>query len=243
MPTGRPGWRSSSTATSRSLRRTSSVATSESRCPPIVRSWYAPVRSRSRATSAGTNDERVELSVRVRQRGAGIAALVDDQMQEGGAVGVGAHPLAPGGDRAGEPLLAQVRERRDVLRCVDDHLVRADRRLRREEVGLADPRRLAQRVDRARQPRLGGACVVAGPGLLSGDQHRVEVGDRAGGPARGVGLAAVRAGRPDLGRRPVLAALAERAGLGGFLACLGRRGRERVRALGPAGREDRPAAR
>ena len=80
--------------------------------------------------------ERVELRVGVLERGPGVGALVDDQVHVG-RVGVGAHPLAPGADRAGEPLRRQAGERGLVLRGADDHLVGAQSRLGAEQVGLA----------------------------------------------------------------------------------------------------------
>ncbi len=107
--------------------------------------------------------ERVELGVGVLERGPGAAALVDDQLHVGG-VGVGAHPLAPGLHRRAELLLAQLGHRGDVLRCVDDHLVGAGRRARGEEVGLAGPPRLQQRV--------AGAGEGARLALVASDAHR-----------------------------------------------------------------------
>ena len=53
----------------------------------------------------GDEAQRVELRVGVLERGARVGALVDDQVDVGGLLGVGAHALAPGGDRAGEALL------------------------------------------------------------------------------------------------------------------------------------------
>ena len=79
--------------------------------------------------------ERVQLGVRVRQRGAGLAPLVDDQLDVG-AVGVRAHPLAPDLDRRRRPA-RPVSSASDETGCgrVDDHLVRARRGGRREQVG------------------------------------------------------------------------------------------------------------
>ena len=63
-------------------------------CGPACARAYAVKRSRSRATARGHEGQRVELRVRVRQRRAGLAALVDDQVHVGRA-GVRAHALAP----------------------------------------------------------------------------------------------------------------------------------------------------
>ena len=84
----------------------------------------------------GHEVERVQLRVRVRQRRARLAPLVDDQLQVR-AVGVRAHPLAPDLDRRADLLDGQFRERQHGLRAVDDHLVRAGRGQRREQLGLA----------------------------------------------------------------------------------------------------------
>ena len=83
----------------------------------------------------GHEVQRVQLRVGVRERGAGLAALVDDQVPAGG-VGVRAHALAPGLDGERDLLGGQVREVRDRLGRVDDHLVRAGRGLGGEEVGV-----------------------------------------------------------------------------------------------------------
>ena len=155
-----------------------------------------------------------------------------------------AHPLAPGGDRAGEALPRRASAREvDVLGRVDDHLVA------RRSAGATRRGRARRTRDDWRSGSIELANPVSAPpasspaaGLLGDGQHRVEVRNRARRPARGVGLAAVRARRPDLGRRPVLAALAERAGLGGVLARPRAARGEGVGALGPAGREDRPQA-
>ena len=190
----------------------------------------------------GRNErERVELSVRVLERGAGIGALVDDQMQEGGARRRGRasararrRPRRRTAPRSAPRARSTCSGAWTITSCAPTAGCDAKRS------GWRTRDDWPQRVDRARQPRLGGACVVAAaPASPREDQHRVEVRDRAGGPARGVGLAAVRAGGPDLGRRPVLAALAERAASRRLPRVPGPRGRERVGALGPAGREDR----
>ena len=85
---------SSSTATTRSRRRTSSWSRSHSRQPPIVRVLCAVKRSRSRAISGGHEVERVELRVGVLERGARGVALVHHHVHAGG-VGVRARARAP----------------------------------------------------------------------------------------------------------------------------------------------------
>ena len=75
---------SSSTATTRSRRRTSSWSRSHSRQPPIVRVLCAVKRSRSRAISGRHEVERVELRVGVLERGARGAALVHHHVHVGG---------------------------------------------------------------------------------------------------------------------------------------------------------------
>ena len=128
-----------------------------------------------------------------------------------------------------------------MLRGADDDLVRARGGLRAEEVGLAAAVEPRQRVDRAGEarPPPRRSRGRRGPRPLAAED-RVEVRDRARAPARRVGLAAAGAVGPDLGRRAVLAALAERAALGRVGARSTRLRRERVGALGAAGREDRP---
>ena len=80
--------------------------------------------------------QRVELRVGVRERGAALAALVDEQVHAG-RVGVGAHALAPAPRRRSRPArAAQVGERGDRAGRVDDHLLRAGGGLRGEEVGV-----------------------------------------------------------------------------------------------------------
>ena len=173
----------------------------------------------------------------VLERGAGGRALVDDQVDVG-RVGVGAHPLAPRGDRRREALVGQLGEGRGVLGRADDHLVRALAPGARR-TGSARPRggwRRAGRPSRTARSRAA-ACAVA----LAGE-HGIEVRHRARQPARRVGLAAVGPVRPDLGRRAVLAPLAEGTLLGGVGLASGRLRGERVRALGPARGEDRPQA-
>ena len=79
--------------------------------------------------------------MRVRQRGAALAALVDQQVDEGG-VGVGAHAGAPG-HGGGLDLLRASRSASEVtgIGRVDDHLLRAGGGLGGEEVGVGVRRR------------------------------------------------------------------------------------------------------
>ena len=91
--------------------------------------------------------QRVQLRVRVRQRGSRLAALVDDQLHVG-ATRVRAHALAPHLHRGGHLLDGQLGQRQHRLRPVDDHLVRARRRERVNSSGL---------------PRAGSAAISAWP--------------------------------------------------------------------------------
>ena len=76
---------SSSIATRRSRRRTSSTRTSLSR-PPPVRALAVGAEPLALARDRGRHEaQRVELGVGVLERGAGAAALVDDQLHVGGA--------------------------------------------------------------------------------------------------------------------------------------------------------------
>ena len=81
----------------------------------------------------GDEVQRVQLRVRVRERGSGLPALVDDQVLAGG-VRVRSHALAPGVDGEEHLLGRQRREVRDRLGRVDDHLVPAGRGLGGGEV-------------------------------------------------------------------------------------------------------------
>ena len=66
----------------------------------------------------GDEVQRVDLRVRVRQRGAGLAALVDDDVHVGRAVlGVRAHPLAPHVERVAHLADLEVGERGDRVRA------------------------------------------------------------------------------------------------------------------------------
>ena len=194
---------SSSIATMRSRPRTSACTRSARRLPPIVRVAYAPKRSRSRATTCGHEAQRVELRVGVRQGGAGLAALVDDEVHVRGAR-VRAHPLAPRPDRRVDLLGREIGERRDGVGRVHDHLVLAPGGERRVQVGR------------------GGRLGVRG---VRG-QRGVEVGHRAHPPAGRVRLAPVGAQRLHLGRR--LPLVAGREGI-----ALGVDGRRRARPSGP----------
>ena len=93
-------------ATTRSRRRTSSWTRSASRLPPIVRVAYAPKRSRSRASAAGTKSSANSSALRA----LAAVGVLDGQVQRGG-VGVGGHPLAPALDR-GDHLLDRQRAQR-----------------------------------------------------------------------------------------------------------------------------------
>ncbi len=143
----------------------------------------------------GHEVERVELRVAVGKRGPRVLALVDDQVHAG-RVGVNAHALAPHLDGPCHLLHGQLGQRHHGVRGVDDHLVRAERRRRPEQVA-------------------GGIGAGAGLGTLGlvragRGQRRVEVRHHAHRPTRGVGSAAVRAQRVDLGRRAVLVAFRKR---------------------------------
>src|SRR6476620_11626984 len=189
----------------------------------------------------GNERQRVELRVSVLERGAGTAALVDDQLQVGG-LGVSSHPLPPGGDRGGELLLVKVRHRGQVLGGVDQHLVRTLGRARGEEVGFAGPFGGQQGIARAGEgARLGAGRLSVLLVRKSAPERGIEVGNHPRGPPGAVGLAAPRARRVELGRGAVLAALAEGAVL--WSLRLARARREAVRAGGPAGGEDRPQPR
>ena len=168
----------------------------------------------------GDEVQRVDLRVRVRQRGAGLAALVDDDVHVGRAVlGVRAHPLAPHVERVDDLADLEVGERGDRVRGVDDDLVRAARRRDGEQVGLGEGlRRRAARVER-----------------------RIEVGHDAHAPARGVRRTAVGAQRVGLRRRAVLVTLEEGILLG--VDRVGRRGGQAAaRPRGAVGSDDRPVA-
>ena len=95
--------------------------------------------------AGGDERQRVELRVGVRERGAALAALVDQQVHEGG-VGVRAHARAPGLD-GGRHLLRRVRSASEVTGHgrVDDHLLDAGGGLRGEEVGVGVRRRALAR--------------------------------------------------------------------------------------------------
>ena len=134
----------------------------------------------------GHERQRVQLRVRVRQRGARVAPLVDDQVRVGGAR-VGALPLAPDADGCLDLLDVELRQRPDRVGRVDDHLVPARRRLAGEQVRLAA----------ARAERVAGSLALAG-------QRRVAVRHHAHGPAVAGGQSL------QLGRRLLLVAGRER---------------------------------
>jgi hypothetical protein len=165
--------------------------------------------------AGGDEVERVELRVGVGERGAGLAPLVDDEVEVGRAV-VRAHALAPGLDRDGHLAGPQLGQRHDRVRGVDDHLVPAAGGLRGEQVGLGVARR-----------RLG---------VL--EQRRIEVRHDAHAPARRVGTARAGADRVHLGRRLVLVALGE--GIAGGIDRWTRGdGEDVARAVGAPGGDDR----
>ena len=126
--------------------------------------------------------QRVELRVGVRQRGAGLAALVHDHVHVRGRR-VLAHALAPHAHRGLDLLGLELGERR--------HRPRASSRSPRARRAPA-----ARRTAPARRvPRPAGPV----PGVrLAGRQRRVEVRHHAHPPARAVR----RACRPGAGRRP-----------------------------------------
>ena len=140
--------------------------------------------------------ERIELRVRVRQGGTRLLSLVDDHVHVGGG-GVGAHPLAPDRHRGLDLLWRDLRQRVHGIGRVDDHLVRAERRSRRKQVGLAAPH---------------GQRIVARLGI-TGRERREQVRHHAHAPARRVRPGAVVANRVELGRRLVLVAVRERVAL------------------------------
>jgi hypothetical protein len=177
--------------------------------------------------------ERVELSVRVLQRGTGVRALVDDQVDER-RVGMGAKARAPGRDGTGELIELELFEAGHVARDVDDHLVGPGGGLGGEQVDSRAAPRSGQGVDRARE------TGFALPG--AGREYGIEVRDRALRPAGGIGCTARRSVGPDLGRGAVLAPLAERTALDGIGAQGDGRRRERIRALRPTRGENRSQA-
>src|SRR5690349_21204363 len=91
-----------------------------------------------------------------------------------------------------------------MARGVDDHLVRAVSGLRAEEPDLGGAARVGHGIRLARKTAVLGAALGAA-------EDRVEVGNRAHAPAGRVGIAAGGAVGPDLGRRAILASLAEGA--------------------------------
>ena len=67
----------------------------------------------------------VQLRVGVLERRPRLGALVDDQVHEGGVLGVRRDPRPPGRHRAGELVGLELGERGRVARRVDDHLMRS----------------------------------------------------------------------------------------------------------------------
>ena len=183
--------------------------------------------------------EREELGVGVREGRAGVGALVDAEVDEGGVVGVGGDPGSPGRDRALEPARVEVGERAHVPRRVDDHLVGPVGGGGLEQLRLAHPGGAAERVGGAGQAGLVGRARAD---LVGSGQHRVEVGDRSLQPARAVGGSAAGPVRPDLGRGAILAALAEGTGRGGVGRRLGARRRVGAGTIVATRREQRTQA-
>ena len=72
----------------------------------------------------------------MRQRRPGLLALVDDDVDIR-RIRVRAHPLAPDRHRRLDLVGLELGQRADRVGRVDDHLVGAERRLRREQVRLA----------------------------------------------------------------------------------------------------------
>ena len=158
------------------------------------------VRGRALALAGdlgGHEAERVELGVAVLERGAGVGALVDDQVNVGG-VGMGAHPLAPGGDGAGDLLVGELGQRGEVLGSADDHLVGAVGRLRAKQVGLGAAGTGRERVDRAGETGLR-RPLGARPTLAPG-QRRAP--DRDWGPSAAASRACRARRRRDGEPRP-----------------------------------------
>ena len=139
----------------------------------------------------GRRDEvqRVELGMGVRQRRAAEVPLVDEHVHAGRA-GVRAHARAPGLHRHGDLLRRDVGQRGHRVGRVDDHLVRAGRRLRAEQVGLGLGRQ--RRRPRARAPGRGSA-----PRARSSPACRVR--RRRAGPRRARAACGPR-GRAGTGR-------------------------------------------
>ena len=180
-----------------------------------MRVAYAPKRSRSRATAAGHEVQRVELGVRVRQRRAALAALVDEHVHARGAAACARIRVAPDAPSRPRPAPA----RRSAIEVTGSGALTitscapvAGSAVKRSglRVGAA-----ARRVRRER---------------------RVEVRHDAHAPAGRVGRAAVGPHGVDLGRRAVLVAREERVLLGvdRRLAARGRSGRRGGRARAAA---------
>ncbi len=187
---------SSSIATIRSPRRTSSATRSPSR---LVAHGARRVRPRALALARhvrGDEVQRVQLRVGVRQRRPRLAALVDDQLHVR-APRVRAHPLAPHPHRRDHLLDGELRQRVHRLGRVHDHLVRAPRGHRREQIGAASGR------------------VATVPGLAGRVERGKEVGHHPDCPAGSVGPHPPSGPqRVQLRRRAVLVALGERVLLG-----------------------------
>ena len=194
----------------------------------------------------GTNAQRVELGVGVLERGAGVGALVDDQVDVGGVLRVGPHPLAPGRDGAREALVVELAQRGRVLGGVDDHLVGAAGRAatRRGRARRPGSRRRSGSIELAR-PGLGRPVCRARRGALRAPRRR--------GPGRGSGRPGTvhpgESGAPPPGRAAQTSGgvRSSRPSQNGQVSAassvaLRRRRGEGVGALGPARREDRAQA-
>ena len=245
MPTGRPAWRSSSTR--RAARCGAPPPSRRPRAggrPSSARGTRRSARARARPRPERTRARRAErASAAARRRHRGPSLTI--RCRKAALVGVGAHPLAPGGDRAGEPLLAQVGERgrRAPARGRSPRAAptagcdakrsgwRTARRLARAgRPSSSAPSRRRLRRRRPRPPQRGPA-----PGRGWGPSGRSSPGVSGSPPSGRCAQTSggVRSSRPSQnGQRSAASSR----------AC-GRRGREGVRALGAARREDRPAGR
>ena len=171
--------------------------------------------------------------MRVLERRAGGGSLVHDQVRRRPSLGRDrAHPLAPAFDRDRQLVVAE-------SAAIDVSWRGVFTITSCEPSAGCEPKSPTSAV--RRESARGSAALEKPPRVgaraLAAAEHRVEVRHRAHAPAGRVRLAAAGPVGPDLGRRAVLAALAERALLGRVGLRLGDGGREGVGALGPPGRE------
>ncbi len=240
MPTGRPGAPRRRSRRAARVRRTSSVATSESRCPPSsARGTRRPARARARprpermrARRAG----RASAAARRPRRGPSLTI----RWTKADAVGVGAHPLAPG--RRPRPANRSSLSSASDVTCSGAWTITSCAPSAGCEANRSGSRAARRRpqADRPSSTTRVSAAPASRRPRPPRAEHRVEVRDRPGRPA----------GRIRRRRRPG-GSPTPRAACGPrgprrtgrtrrLLPAPGPRGRERVRALGPAGREDDP---